>query len=108
MSGYFAWSAFAFSEIVYLGCACILSMTAIGVLTRQIWAQYFVFAYTFAAIMFWCLIAFPAAWMHEPEYTILPIIVALVPWITLSVFLLILCWQVYRGFRAEPDSGRAE
>jgi hypothetical protein len=99
MSGYFAWAAFYSHDLGQLGYASILLMTAIGVLTRQIWAEYFVFAYTFAFIVFLCLIALAAAWTNDPQYSGLSVIISLVPGFVLSVLLLILCWQVRRGFQ---------
>jgi hypothetical protein len=95
-SGLCAWSAFAYGEGGYLSYSIMLIPIAIGVFLRHIWAQYFVYFFALMWTVSWCVGTPSYVWEHWPDVNAISLMISLLP----IGFMLIVSWNVYRGFIA--------
>ena len=102
-SGYLAWTAFAYAEGGYITSAVLMVPTAIGVFLHRLWAQHFAFFFAATWNVVW-LVETPSYLRdHWPDVNPISVIISLIP----LAFILIVSWQVFRGFRNLASAPRA-
>jgi hypothetical protein len=105
VSGYLAWWAVSYLELLWLLPAVVSFVAGIGLFLRKAWSQFLWYAIALAVSVFWIVSVVRIALSDWPDPDILGSIISLIP----GALLLALCAggsvAVYRYFRSGSANG---